>query len=573
MTSNDRVAFILAVLLVIYIVSLRAILWRFLGPFARKTLVAVTLVVIVWGLFNCLTRWDRTFWGWLFASNNELAFGAMMSSLMLMLAGLVALINAWRPVVLAARLPWLVLAAAFLFMGLDEYYAIHESSDVWNTLYTFNGVILVLMGAAIFAFERDVVVPLFLVIGVGMLGFGGVVLDEFSNEVPISLGVVELSCTYKIQGIFCTDLSIVEELFELGGATMILVGFVAFAEKRQSAPRWTLARRALAALTVFWMLWMLSHVWLVPTAEARLMAEPAKVEYLDGAIRLESYDLSSTTAAPGDTVDVTLFFRAGELLSNDYYLSVHLLSHPDVQSIAQSDVQLGGYDYPTSAWLPFASVKTVVHLTLPRDLPQPASYWVMARIWQGPGLEHRVTEPITPETGGPPVPITASDRRQLAPDTVVLDTLAVPGDHPTDAPPTEVEYRFANGLRLYGVDLPTTGAPGDSLTVRFWWKADHDIGQNLVQFLHFYPADSSGAEFFTFDGEPFGGRFPFADWHKGTDVLDTRAITLPAEMPPGDYRVHTGVYDPNTGIRVPIEDANGDPVQDQSIYLGDFTVR
>ncbi|RPI97956.1 MAG: hypothetical protein EHM39_08730, partial [Chloroflexi bacterium] len=259
MSSNERLAIILAVLVVIYVVSLRVVLWRFLGPFARKTLVVVTLVVIAWGLFNSLTRWDRTFWGWLFASNNELAFGAMMSSLTLMLAGLVALINAWRPVALTARLPWLVLAAAFIFMGLDEYYSIHEASDVWNRLYTFNDVILVLMGAAIFAFERDVLVPLFLVIGVGMLGFGGVVLDEFSNEVPISLGVVELSCTYKTHGIFCTDLSIIEELFELGGSTLILVGFVAYAEKRQSAPRWTVTRRALAALTVFWMLWMLSH--------------------------------------------------------------------------------------------------------------------------------------------------------------------------------------------------------------------------------------------------------------------------------------------------------------------------
>jgi hypothetical protein len=194
----------------------------------------------------------------------------------------------------------------------------------------------------------------------------------------------------------------------------------------------------------------------------------------------------------------------------------------------------------------------------------------MARIWQGPDLAQS-NQPITPESSGPPVPITSTDRRQLAPDTVILDAVAVPGDPPADGPPITADYRFDNGLRLYGFDLPASAAPGDSLTVRFWWQADRDNGQNLVQFLHFYPAD--GGDFFTFDGEPFGGSYPFADWREGTDVYDTRVITLSAEIPSGDYRVHTGLYDPATGARVPIEDANGDPVPDQSIFLGDFTVR
>jgi len=415
-------------------------------------------------------------------------------------------------------------------------------------------------------------VPLFLVIGVGMLGFGGVILDEYSNEVPLSLGVVELSCSYKVQGIFCTDLSIVEELFELGGATILLVGFVAYAEKRQSLPRWTFTRRALAAFSVLWLLWMISHVWLVPTVQARALADPVTVQYLDGALELESYKLSASTASPGDTIDVTLYFRAGELLTEDYYMSVHLLAQPEVKSVAQSDVQLGGYDYPTSAWLPYASVKNEVHLTLPPDLPQPASYWIMVRVWQGPDLAHNADEPITPESEGPPVPVTQTDRRLLAPDTVIVEALAVPGPKPADAPPTSSDYRFDNGIRLYGYNLPAFAAPDGSLTVQFWWKADRDIRQNLTQFLHFYPADGS-TDFFTFDGEPFGGRFPFADWRKGVDVAETRVITLPDDMPPGEYRVHTGLYDPNTGARVPIRDANSEPVPDASIFIGTFTVR
>ena len=478
MSSNERLAIVLAVLLVISLIPWRLILWRMVGRSARKTLIIVTLVVITWGLGNSLTRWDRTFPGWFFATNNEFAFGAMMSSLMLMLAGVAALLNAIIPRqidpgaassaptlpsplcrgragdggwgVRAARLPWLLMAVSFLFMGLDEYYSIHEASDIWNTIYPFNGVILVLLGVVIYVQERDFVVPFFLVIGVGMIGFGGVILDEFSNEVPLSLGIVTLSCTYKIQGIFCTDLSIVEELFELAGGGMALVGFVAYAEKHQTLPRWKLTRWAVTGFAAFWVLWMVSHTWLVPTITARIQADPVIVEYMNGALELQSYRLSQNVAAPGDTVDVTLYFRAGEVLTEDYYLSVHLLAHPDVKSMAQADTQLGDYDYPTSAWLPLVSVKSVITLKLPKNLPTPASYWVMVRVWQGPDLTHNADEPITPESEGPRIPVTNTDRQLLAPDTVVVAALPVLGE-PTDSqPPTASDYRFNNGIRLDG---------------------------------------------------------------------------------------------------------------------------
>jgi hypothetical protein len=575
MSSNERITIVLLVLLVTYVVPVRLILWRFLQPLARKVLIGQTLAMIFWATMNGLTRWQPTFWGWFFASNNELVYIAMLSSVQLVLAGLAALlIGTQHAKPVAHRLPWLALAAVFVFMGLDEYYAIHESSDIWNTLYTLNGVMIIALAAVIYALERDITAPLFLVVGVGLMGFGGVILDEYSNEVALSLGGFELVCHYRVHGIFCTDLSVVEELFETAGSGLILIGFISSAEKHHAPPRWKLTRWALTGFAAFWVLWMCSHTWLVPTVEAKTRADPVTVEYMDGALELESYNLSRDVAAPGDTVDVTLYFRAREMLKENYYLSVHLLSHPDVQSVAQMDVQLGDYEYPTTAWLPYLSVKSVVQLTLPDDLLTPASYWIMVRVWESADRVNRTDEPETAgadATEGEPVAITKTDRQQLAQDTVVLGALPVLGRPPDSAPPTASDYRFDHGIRLYGFDLPGSGTPGQPITIRFWWKTSQKVGQTRTQFLHFYPADGS-EDFFVFDHEPFDSRLPFADWPGGLDAVDAHTITLPADMPPGEYRVHTGIYDPHTGNRVPVKDGSGETVQDYSIFLGTFVV-
>jgi hypothetical protein len=316
---------------------------------------------------------------------------------------------------------------------------------------------------------------------------------------------------------------------------------------------------------------MIGSLWIAPTIEAKVMADPVTVEYLDGVLKLESYRLSDDTASASDTVEITLFFRAREMLDEDYYLSVHLLAHPDIQSIAQADVPLGNYDYPTSAWLPYVAVKSTVKLSLPRELPSHASYWIMIRVWKGPSLSINSDQPIIAEADGVRIPITQTDRQLLTPDSVILASLAVLGRPPVKPPTTAADYRFSNGIRLYGYDLPTSAAPDQAITLRFWWKTDREINQALTQFIHLYPEDG-GPDFYTFDQEPFGGSFPFIDWPDNLDTDDTRRIVLPADIPPGVYRVHTGIYDQNTVTRVTVKDETGNPVQDSSIFLGTLTV-
>jgi hypothetical protein len=575
MDSNTRLTILVLILLAGYAVLVRLVLWRFLQPFARRLLAGLGILSGTWSLLNLATKGDQTFWGWFFSDNAELTFGSMYSSCLLMLAALIALLNALRPASTRwRRLFWLVPVAYFVFMSLDEYYSFHETVNSWRYLYAGSGVLLVTAILILSALERDFKILLFAVLGIGAIGLGGVVLDAFANEVYLSAAGHRIGwfiCRRPWHGIECQSFGTVEELLETLGESLVLAGFLSFAQTHHPPLRWRLTRRALAGLAAGWVLWMCGSMWLVPTLEAAALGEPVKVEYLNGALDLEDYRLSRDVAAPGDTIDVTLYLRTDRFIHDDYYLSVHLLSQTDMSSLAQADFQLGEWNYPTSAWIPHLAVRNTAHLKLPDDLATPASYWIMVRVWGGPDLTPWIKKPPDYQIVSREIVITATDRRTLSQDMVVLTTLPVLGSAPEIKPPTASDYRFDNGMELYGYDLPGSAQTDQPLDVRFWWKTHQHIRADLTQYVHFFEDGSDG--FFVFSQQGFGGNFPFSDWPDGVDAVDTWRLTLPADMPPGTYHVYTGVYYTPTVERIPVSDGAGQPVPDSSIFLGTIEIK
>jgi hypothetical protein len=70
----------------------------------------------------------------------------------------------------------------------------------------------------------------------------------------------------------------------------------------------------------------------------------------DKAIELVGYDLSAENVAPGDTLTVTLVWRAKASLDSDYTVFVHLLDARD-ELVTQSDHPPRQGGYPTSFWV------------------------------------------------------------------------------------------------------------------------------------------------------------------------------------------------------------------------------
>ena len=92
-------------------------------------------------------------------------------------------------------------------------------------------------------------------------------------------------------------------------------------------------------------------------------------------------------------------------------------------------------------------------------------------------------------------------------------------------------------------------------------RADAPLAVDYKLFVHVAGAD--GVPVAQWDGYPRWNTARTSTWAPGVEVVDHLLLPLPDDLPPGDYRLLTGLYDPATGARL----------GDQAVDLGALTVR
>jgi hypothetical protein len=125
-------------------------------------------------------------------------------------------------------------------------------------------------------------------------------------------------------------------------------------------------------------------------------------------------------------------------------------------------------------------------------------------------------------------------------------------------------------VALLGYDLPTSrAAPGASVPVTLYWKALAPMQVNLRVFIHLIGPD----------GQLWGqsdkwnpADFPTSRWPLDHYVRDEHDVRLRADAPPGRYQVIAGLWDGDTGQRMHILDASGQPTTADGIVLSDAFV-
>ncbi|MBI2865692.1 MAG: glycosyltransferase family 39 protein [Chloroflexi bacterium] len=94
---------------------------------------------------------------------------------------------------------------------------------------------------------------------------------------------------------------------------------------------------------------VLAEVKLADPARGLVPAHPIEEANFGDSIELIGYDIDRTQAAPGDKLDLTLYWRAREKPADDYTVFTQLLGGQQT-IVGQSDGQpVGGY-YPTHLW-------------------------------------------------------------------------------------------------------------------------------------------------------------------------------------------------------------------------------
>ena len=112
-------------------------------------------------------------------------------------------------------------------------------------------------------------------------------------------------------------------------------------------------------------------------------------------------------------------------------------------------------------------------------------------------------------------------------------------------PPLEVrtDARLGDEVTLVGADWEPRGEtlqPGATLTVTLVWQGEREMETSYRVFLHLLGPDGSLVA--QSDGEPAGWTRPTTGWVPGEVVVDERVLSLPAALPPGEYRLTVGMY-------------------------------
>jgi len=493
-----------------------------------------------------------TWWRWFFDIHTEFNLEAIFSTAQLMMVAAAATANL---LLASPRWPqkifWIIITLGFIFLSLDEYFSIHELDiglGSFREIYLIGGLLVaVVCGLSWwFGFEHDwSFIVLFGLGGAIMVG-GGIAFEPFF--------LWPFVC--KVAGDVCVKYNTYGESMETFGEALVLCAAVLQLQRHANPASLKGANRALWATGAAAVLAMVIYLWVSPAIEVRAMAKPLAVETADGNVGLVGYTASPEILNGQTKLNTTLYWEAHQAIEKNYNVSVHLVTVPDAGSVSQSDwissTELN--NYPSIGWLPGVPVRMGFSLNLPKDLPTSQSYWLIVRLWSADDAN---------------IPLTATDRQLLAPDTVVLQTIPAVASAVPATPPQTSPYDFDNSLTLYGYELPPQAQVGQPLTVSFWWQKNAPLGKNVSQFLHLI---GNGPAPITYDQQPFDGKFPVADWPQNVQLVDRWNKTLPADMPPGEYKVYTGLYEWPSLARLPTLDVDGQPVTDNVILLGTVTV-
>ena len=272
-----------------------------------------------------------------------------------------------------------------------------------------------------------------------------------------------------------------------------------------------------------------------PLAEQALesVPNPTAVEFgtttdagYNRVAQLLGYRVTPHSARPGDTIDVTVYWRTLAHTDQNYAVFVHLLSDVGTM-IAQRDSHPGLGRYPTTAWEPEIAFADTYRVHIPETAYAPDTGYIQVGLYlpDGPRL-------------------TTDDGR----DAVRLVTIEIQ-PHPGDLP-NPMNVNFGDLVALVGYRMDRRAAhPGETICLRLYWQALAPIEADYRIFAHVLGVENQ--LWANSDSQPAGGTAPTSRWQIGKTVEDFRELRLGLTTPSDFYDIEVGVYLPGEG-RLPV---------------------
>ena len=264
---------------------------------------------------------------------------------------------------------------------------------------------------------------------------------------------------------------------------------------------------------------------LQPRVEELAIPHPLRREISD-AILLLGYGLWPSSAPPGASLHLDLFWRVEVPPEEDYELAVELGGR-------ERKLALPNPFYPSSRWRAGEVLRGQFDIPVPADLAN-GEYPVRINLVRSDGSP-LLAEPISLGR------ISVQRRRR---------SFEVPPI------PYRLDLRLGDRIKLLGYDLPEPRVrPGEPLRLILYWQARGPTEVSYKVFTHLLGPD--GQVVAQRDSPPQGGKAPTTGWLPGEVIADEYQIPVPSKLPPGPFQIEVGMYDPATGERLPMYDAEG----------------
>ena len=266
-------------------------------------------------------------------------------------------------------------------------------------------------------------------------------------------------------------------------------------------------------------------------------ATPVNVRF-GPSLHLLGYEWDEKELWPGQSIDITLYWRADAPIGDDLFTFVHLLGEHEIVIAQRNGIPcMGGC--PVRGWTSGEIVADRALLALPQTAYAPdLAQWEIGFFSPVTGARLPVYDAAGNATG----------------DNVRFGSVAVL-PNAGDAPNPQ-EIRFEDKIALVGYEMDRrAAAPGDTIKITLFWKALAPLDTDYTVFVHLLGegADIWGQE----DSQPQGGLAPTSGWRAGEIIRDEYVVRVKDDTPALVCVLEVGLYDAATMSRLNVVDADG----------------
>jgi hypothetical protein len=261
-------------------------------------------------------------------------------------------------------------------------------------------------------------------------------------------------------------------------------------------------------------------------------------------VRLVGLDVAPDEAKSGETVSVTLYWKAQAEPPADLRAVVQLWTFGG-RLVGQRDAMPAGDVYPPDLWRAGDLVRDVYRMQINED--RPAICYVTVLVLAGEEKLGQISSPAALKLTG----------ALVSPEEITYP----------------LAYILGERIELVGYDLPSNPPlSGEPLAVTLYWRALAEMDEDYVVFVHLLSENESehatqdGTPYAQGDGPPLDNDYPTSYWSPGEVLADTHTVPLEGDLP-RDARLLVGLYRLADGTRLPAYTAAGERIPDDAIRL------